>query len=425
MLNYKDEKSPCHINNHDLKRIRELAKTVKTISQTQLMSSRVKEWTAHNDLKNSRPMILLELIGLGPELANALTLECEGDYARDIESSLAAKIFAHEQVNDDSVVDSKILVNWDVHTSNYGVDLKENRITDSNGRSVGFHFDIAIKDLKNEFNRLKKRSFTVDRESTYEKVEHLREVYDGILDVEIGGSFWWTQGMTLEAVMLIGLEKLMLNMYDEPDALHQLMQFILEDHISYARWLERENLLSLNNGNSYIGSGSRGYTGTLPLDDYAKGTPVRLKDLWVLLESQETVGVSPEMFGEFIFPYQKELSKLFGLTYYGCCEPLNNRWNYVNKIENLRSVSISPWCNEEVMGVECKDRYVYSRKPSPTMLSMESIDEKAIYLDIENTMRMADGCNIEIVMKDLHTVHGDLSRVKRWVDIAREVTKCY
>ena len=92
-----------------------------------------------------------------------------------------------------------------------------------------------------------------------------------------------------------------------------------------------------------IGSGSAGYTDELPQSDWREGDSVRATDQWVLSESQETVGVGPRLFEEFIFPYQLDLAKRFGLLYYGCCEPVHSRWDVLKKFPNLRKVSVSPW----------------------------------------------------------------------------------
>ena len=70
--------------------------------------------------------------------------------------------------------------------------------------------------------------------------------------------------MTWEAIKLIGLEGLMLSMYDNPDGLHRLMALLRDDFIHLLDWCERENLYTLNNENDYIGSGSIGYTTDLP-----------------------------------------------------------------------------------------------------------------------------------------------------------------
>ena len=44
---------------------------------------------------------------------------------------------------------------------------------------------------------------------------------------------------------------------------------------------------------------------------------VRTIDMWGFAESQETVGVSPRMFAEFIFPDQLPILERFGLNCYG------------------------------------------------------------------------------------------------------------
>ena len=71
--------------------------------------------------------------------------------------------------------------------------------------------------------------------------------------------------------------------------------------------------------------------------------------MWGFGESQETVGVSPEMFAEFVLPYQLPILERFGLNCYGCCEPLDKRWEYVKQIPRLRRVSVSPWSNRAFM----------------------------------------------------------------------------
>jgi hypothetical protein len=58
MIDYDDQKTKWYINNEDLKVIRDLASEIKTISESDIMQNRISDWTAHNDLKESRPMIL-------------------------------------------------------------------------------------------------------------------------------------------------------------------------------------------------------------------------------------------------------------------------------------------------------------------------------------------------------------------------------
>jgi hypothetical protein len=64
---------------------------------------------------------------------------------------------------------------------------------------------------------------------------------------------------------------------------------------------------------------------------------------------------------------------------------------------------------------------VFCRKPNPTLISTAKFDEELIRDDLRRTLEVAGGCNLEIVMKDVHTVCDEPWRLGRWVEIAREV----
>ena len=86
------------------------------------------------------------------------------------------------------------------------------------------------------------------------------------------------------------------------------------------------------------------------------------------------------MYEEFIFPYYKRISDLYGIFSYGCCEPVDPIWdNCLSKCENLRKISISPWCKEELMGEKLRGtKVIYHRKPSPNFIGVgKELDEEA------------------------------------------------
>ncbi len=140
----------------------------------------------------------------------------------------------------------------------------------------------------------------------------------------------------------------------------------------------------------------------------------------MLLESQETVGVGPKQFGEFIYPYQASLAKLFGKVYYGCCEPVSGRWEVLKNLPNLARVSVSPWADQAVMSEGCGDRIVFSRKPNPTLISTPHFDEDAIMADLRQTLEAGSRGRLEIVMKDVHTLNNEPTRLARWGALARQ-----
>ena len=399
--------------------LRRLADRKQHLAETPENRDRLARWQAFDAEDAPRAMVLFETGGVLDELLPVAALQCRDPWARGQERRLRREIFQFEQVRDDSVIDPAIHFNWRVEKSDYGVATVQHR-ADNEGRLGARRWDPPIADLDRDFGKLRPRTFRVDRDATQAEEERLRACFGDILPVERRGSFWWTMGMTIVAIDLIGLERLMLAPYDQPDGLHRLMRFLCDDHLAFARWLEREGLLSLNNGNDYIGSGSRGFTRRLPQPDWRPGQPVRLRDLWVLLESQETVGVGPEQFESFIFPYQRDVAEAFCRCYYGCCEPVHSRMNAIRRLPGLARVSVSPWADEAAMAAWCGRELVYSRKPNPALISTAVFDEAAIRRDLRQTLETARGCRIELIMKDVHTLNSEPDRAGRWVALARE-----
>jgi hypothetical protein len=196
------------------------------------------------------------------------------------------------------------------------------------------------------------------------------------------------------------------------------MAFLRDGTMAMLDYLEGSSLLSLNNDGTYVGSGGFGWTRELPQPDYAGR--VRLCDMWGFAESQETVGISPAMFTEFVLPYQLPMLERFGLNCYGCCEPLDKRWHVVKQVPRLRRVSVSPWSDRAKMADMLGDRFIYSMKPNPADLARPTFDEKDIRAKLREALRVTRNCRVEVIMKDNHTINHDPRRVIRWVQIARE-----
>jgi hypothetical protein len=410
---------PWSVNPKDIVILRELYKQKRELAGNPVMEKRRQLWTRLASLNQQRPMILAETQGVPNELVPLSLLRCQEPWARELERNLRELIFRVKEVRDDYVVEPWIEYRWDVTLSNYGVETQLVR-GDNEGRLASYHWDPPIQDLDRDFDRLHFRHLSVDRERTLAWKSFLEENFGDILPVRLRGSYWWTTGLTWEAINLIGLEGLMLAMYDNPEGLHRLMALLRDDFLNLLDWCEKETLYTLNNENDYIGSGSIGYTTELPRNGAAAGLPIKTSDLWGLSESQETVGVSPRLFEEFIFPYQLPVIQRFGLSYYGCCEPVHSRIKIIKQIPNLRRISVSPWCDQEIMADELGSDYIFCRKPNPAYISTDRWDEDLIREDIRMTLDIAKGCPLEFAMKDVHTLNNEPWRLGRWVSIVRE-----
>jgi hypothetical protein len=220
------------------------------------------------------------------------------------------------------------------------------------------------------------------------------------------------------AGLAIGNNNLLMWPYDAPEAIHRLMAFLRDDRLTYLDFLERENLLGLNNVWTFVGSGSPGYCTALPQPDYAGAA--RLRDLWIWMESQETVAISPAMFAEFFLPYMAAVARKVGLVYYGCCEPVHDRWESVREaMPHVRAVSISPWCDMRLIAEKLGRTCVFSRKPRPAPISGAHADWAGLEQDIDETVSAAQGCNLEIIFRDVYRIGGDRTRLRRWAEMVR------
>jgi hypothetical protein len=333
--------------------------------------------------------------------------------ARGWEFLLRREIFWGSEMCDDRVIMPTFDVARVYTESDWGmVSVK------TQGQGGGSYvWDAPLKRYE-DLDKLRFPRISVDQEATERVLALAHDALGDHLQVRLKNPWWWTLGMTWTLIDLRGLQQMMLDMIDYPDELHRLMAFLRDGTLAKLDFLEQNGLLSLNNDGTYVGSGGFGWTHELPQPDF--DGHVRTCDTWGFGESQETVGVSPDMFAEFVFQYQLPILERFGLNCYGCCEPLDTRWHIVKQVPNLRRVSISPWANKPLMAERLGDRYVYSMKPRPADLAWDTFDEDWIRSELRKDLRATRDCRVEVIMKDNHTIRNDPQRVVRWVKIARE-----
>jgi hypothetical protein len=403
------------VSSRDREILRRLAGRVREIAELPEMEARRRRLYALNSLGPDRPVVLCFPEGGWGDLVPDSALECADPGLHGIERRLRRTIFWWDRIGDDNAIEPWFDARWRTADSGYGVEIPY-----THGENRGSYvWDPPLKDLDRDLDKLRHREFTVDREKTNRRVELASSVLGGLLPTRIRGPLWWTLGLTWEAIRLVGLENFMIFMMDDPDGVHRLMAWLRDDHAGMIEWAEREGLLTPDNRADYVGSGGVGYTDELPRPGAVEGGPCRLEDHWGFAESQETVGISPAMFGEFVFPYQLPLLERFGLNCYGCCEPVHERLDQILTIPRLRRVSVAPWADQERSAERLGAGYVFSRKPNPSLVCV-GFDEDAVRADIRRTLEVAGELPLEIILKDTHTFEGDASRPGRWVGIARE-----
>jgi hypothetical protein len=393
--------------------LRSLAGRVAELASRDIEREKADLWRRHNALEPTRPVVFCDPENGWNEIITPEEIVCEGQLARSWETHLRKEIFWADSMGDDKVVEPVLRVRHVYTESDWGM---HERITRSEAQG-SYKWDPPLKSY-DLLDKLHFPTIEVDHEASEQLAALAGRTFDGLLAVELKTQWWWTLGMTWTLINLRGLTQMMLDMYDHPAELGRLMEILRDGHLAKLDFLQENNLLSLNNDNTYVGSGGFGFTDELP--QAGSTGPVRLIDMWGFCESQETVGVSPEMFEEFVFPYQMPIMERFGLNCYGCCEPLDNRWHILKRFPRLRRISVSPWADAEKMAQNLGADYIYSYKPSPADLARENIDADRIRAELRNVLEITKGCRMEVIMKDNHTLANTPANAVRWCKIARE-----
>jgi hypothetical protein len=392
---------------------------VAELASTPEMAERRKLWKRHNSLKSGRPMILIFPEGAWRELLPDSSLRCTDSWARSVEWNLRHRIYMVEHFQSDNVVDADWEVGKAIHDSGWGVEAQWHMSPDALGARTFQPVIMSRDDLK----KLKHPVITYDETATMQTLKQVQDLFGDILEIKLKGVGHISFHPMSLYTSLRGLEQVMVDMCEEPEMLHEAMAFIRDGYLGMVRQYVEQNLLSLNNDNTYHSSGGNGWTDELPAKGFDPNR-VRTIDMWASAESQELAQVSPAMHAEFALAYEKPLLAMFALNGYGCCEDLTRKLDAVLTIKGIRRISISPWANVDRCAEQLGNKAIFSWKPHPAHLVGE-FDAAAIRDYIQHTVDVAkaSGCTLEMILKDTHTCQNQPQRFDEWTKIARKIVE--
>lgn len=412
------QRYPIEISPDEFPILRRLARRVLELSELPIQQERIRLWKAHLSLSETRPLVFIDPELAWYEILPHTVLQCHTALGRIYEYRLLKEIYWQENIGDDRVCRRTFSVPSFVTIGDFG--LTPRRTGGKNGGA--YHLEPVIEDYDRDLPKLHFRDVIYDREKSERLLSLTKDVFDGILDVVVDNSYWYSFGLTCDLVQLRGFENYLYDFYDYPDELKAAMAFLRDDSLHLIDALERQNLLSLNNGGEFMGTGGYGWCDELPSEGFDP-SHIRTQDLWGYGESQESVSISPDAYGEFVLPYITPILSRFGLNAYGCCEPLDNYIDLIKKeVPRLRKVSVPPWSSIERMADALGRDYVFCWKMNPSILAGQSINEDAIRDEVRKTFRITheNGCPTEVLMRDVRTLNYDPTYAKRWTSIVLE-----
>ena len=408
------------VTTEERKFLRELARRQREYAGLDVMEKRRALWYRHNRCEDPTPLIVMEDLTFEKELLPPS--QCTTPFAKELELTMNRILTSHEKIGDDKVAPGylplELKIDYDLFDGAVHIVHSEEEPD-----SVGYQYEHLIETLEEDFSKLRHSRYQFDPVQHQERVEMAEDILGDILPVKVKNHILeWNMMLTFNAVKLMGLENFMVELASDPEEVERLMQFLQKDVEDFLDWMEENRLLTMNNENDYVGSGSYGFTDELSCQDGR----VTTQCLWGNFNSQESSSISPEMYARQIYPYYENLAKRFGMVYYGCCEPVHVVWDKcLSRLPNLRKVSISPWCDEDFMGQALKGKkIIYSRKPSPNFLGVQKEFDEAAFRDyIQKTLTAARDCTVEFIFRDVYTLHGNLEKPARAVEIVRELIR--
>ena len=231
--------------------LRELARKQLAYANLPEMAERKKAWFAHNRVEGYRTMVVMEENSFWSDVRPAA--RCTNGAARLLEDQLQQHIFAHEMIGDDKVVPDTVSIQMKIGFLPFGLSPNRKHVEGS----IGYHIEPVITELTTDLPNLGPSVFTFNADGTELLKSWAGDLVGDILPPRvINTANNWAFGATQRVVDFMGMESMLISMVDEPEAFHQFMQMIADDLIRFLRWQEQNNLLLLNNGNDYMGSGS-------------------------------------------------------------------------------------------------------------------------------------------------------------------------
>lgn len=404
--------------------LKTLASRLADIAALPVHAEKKSLWQNLNDLKSFRPMVWINEIPWHEMNVNdELTLQTKHPWARELETRMRRTIYQWNHMKADMVVSSFLECPLSIHSTDFGihedVDIKK---TDAANEIVSRHFNVQIS-TPEDIDKIKMPVVTFDKSSTDLAFETMTTLFRDIIPVKKVGQthIWFTPWDYL--VRWTGVQEAMLLLVDDPDLVNAAVERLVDAWMIELDQFEAQNLLSLDNDNTRIGSGGYGYVSGLPGPDFESGH-VKPHNMWGCSNAQVFSEVSPDMTWEFAMRHDLRWLSRFGLTYYGCCEPLQNKVHLLRKIPNLRKVTVSPWNDYKRILPELGGDYVASVKPNPAVFAVDSWNPDMASAALEQAITASGKKgHIEFIMKDISTVRNRPQLLWEWASLAMKIVE--
>lgn len=409
----------------DVEVLRKLAYEYLCASRDERNEERKKLHIASNDLHMIRPVVLIdELPWSEMNINNELTLLCEDPFLRTVEDYMRKTLYKYRHLPADMIIKPYIPVYKCINRSSIGVEIKEETIATNEYNNIISHEYEDQFDTDDSINKLKDVVITYDKNETMRRFSMLGEMIGDIIPIKLKGIDYVGVTTWDNIAMYRGVTNLLIDLMERPEFSHALVERLTSIKESEIRQYEELDLFDDDPDSLHC---TPILTEDLPSKDGKEGKPFTRKDVWGRGTAQIFASVSKDMHYEYDIEYMKRTVGTCGLVYYGCCEPLDRKIDIVEKIPNLRKVSVTPWADVDVATEAIGKKYVVASKPNPSSVAAPMLDKEELKKEIGKILSACkrNGCSVDLVLKDISTCCFRPENIFEWEQIVMDMVQNY
>lgn len=403
-------------DNRDRDILRALAEKYMQIATAPVQQQRRQQWSCHYSLQTKRPPVIVS-IGIWNKWARSVfgddTMECSDPELKQYERFFKMSLFQND-IGDDTIIEPWLTVQPSNGDGWFGLWGIVSRQIPSDNPEGAWKYDPAIIDYA-DADQMQVPHHYIDEEQTQRWADKIEDIVGDIVPINRSRAPR-CNGFAADLITIFchlrGLEQVMIDMYENPEWLHKVMAFMRDGVLINQSEAEQAGDITLTCGDNQAMAYSNETEWPV-----ANSGPRKLSDIWCFSAAQEMALVSPAQHEEFVLQYQLPIISRFKLVHYGCCENLTRKIDMLRQIPNLRSIGVTPSADVQKCAEQIKDDYAFSWRPNPTDMVCAAFEPDRIRSIVRQTLECTKGCHVHIDLKDIETLCGDLSRLKKWTDI--------
>lgn len=406
---------------NDIKILRMLARKYLECANDEHNAKCIKLHRAVNDLQMIRPVVLIdELPWHEMDMDKELTLQCEDRFLKEIEEYMRQTIYKFKYLRADMIIRPYIPIKKIINSSGIGVDVQEHVLHTSTQNNISSH------DYKDQFRgmddleKLHSAEITYNQEKTNLCFNLLGDIIGDIIPIKKIGKNHVFMNPWDDIARFRGVTPLLIDIMEEPELSHALIKKLTDIYMDIDDQYLKLGLFDTEPNSLHS-------TAILNSTLHPEKDNCDYKNIWGRGTAQIFASVSKAMHEEFDIEYMKTAIGRCGLVYYGCCEPLDKKIDIVEKIPNLRKISITPWADISIAAEAINKRFAVALKPNPAFVATAALDEETVKKEITEKLNACkkNNCSCDIVLKDISTCNYNPENIFKWEKIVMDLVKNY